>query len=118
MVEWAEGEDDPESFEIPKREQDLPSCLKDKPRSDNARLLTSFPVPAVPWLRELVMIKQQMQFHRALGAPVLRPVKDRGTEFDQRGIQAQQFVLEAEAMRAVAESYRRRANANLDKSGK
>jgi hypothetical protein len=26
MTEWAEGEDDPESYEIPKLEQDLPSC--------------------------------------------------------------------------------------------
>ena len=28
MTEWAEGEDDPESYEIPKLEQDLPPCLK------------------------------------------------------------------------------------------
>ena len=27
MTEWAEGEDDPESYEIPKLEQDLPPCL-------------------------------------------------------------------------------------------
>ena len=30
MTEWAEGEDDPESYEIPKLEQDLPPCLKDE----------------------------------------------------------------------------------------
>ena len=28
MTEWAEGEDDPESYEIPKLEQDLPPCLE------------------------------------------------------------------------------------------
>ncbi len=46
-----------------------------------------------------LMIEQQMQLHGALGAPVLRPVEDAGAEFDQGGVQAQQFVLEAEAMR-------------------
>jgi len=54
MTEWAEGEDDPESYEIPKLEQDLPPCLKDEHRSGTTRPLTSFPVPAVPWIRELV----------------------------------------------------------------
>ena len=54
MIEWAEGEDDPESYEIPKLEQDLPACLKEKERSETARPLVSFPVPAVPWLKELV----------------------------------------------------------------
>jgi hypothetical protein len=54
MTEWAEGEEDPESYEIPKLEQDLPPCLTDKQRSDTARPLVSFPVTAVPWLRELV----------------------------------------------------------------
>ncbi len=44
-------------------------------------------------------IEQQMQLHGALGAPVLRPVEDAGAEFDQGGVQAQQSVLEAEAMR-------------------
>ena len=28
MTEWAEGEDDPESYEIPKLEQDLPPCSR------------------------------------------------------------------------------------------
>ena len=44
MTEWAEGEDDPESYEIPKLEQDLPPCLKDKQRSDTSpasRLVSS-----------------------------------------------------------------------------
>jgi hypothetical protein len=54
MTEWAEGEDDPESYEIPKLEQDLPPCLKDKQRPDKTQPLDSFPVPADPGLRELV----------------------------------------------------------------
>jgi len=54
MTDWAEGEEDPESYEIPKLEQDLPSCLKDKQRPNTARPLASFPVPDVPWLRDLL----------------------------------------------------------------
>ena len=54
MTEWSEGEDDPESYEIPKLEQDLPPCLADKQHSDPARPLASFPLPAAPWLKELV----------------------------------------------------------------
>jgi hypothetical protein len=61
MTEWAEGEDDPESYEIPKLEQDLPSCLKDKQRSDTARPLASFPVPDVPWLRDLLEATIELQ---------------------------------------------------------
>ena len=35
MVEWAEGEEeDPDSYEIPKLEQDLPECLKQRALSE------------------------------------------------------------------------------------
>ena len=61
MIEWAEGEEDPESYEIPKLEQDQPPCLTDKQRSDTARSLTSFPVPAVPRLRDLVEATIELQ---------------------------------------------------------
>jgi len=61
MTEWAEGEDDPESYEIPKLEQDLPLCLKDNKRSDPAPPLTSFPLPAVPRLTELVEATVELQ---------------------------------------------------------
>ena len=54
MTEWVEGEDDPESYEIPKLEQDLPPCLKDKQRSDKTQPLDSFLFPADPRLRDLV----------------------------------------------------------------
>jgi hypothetical protein len=54
MTEWAEGEDDFESYEIPKLEQDIPLCLKDKQPSDTAGPLASFPLPAIPWLKDVV----------------------------------------------------------------
>ena len=61
MTEWAEGEDDPDSYEIPKLDQDLPDCLADKQRSDTARPLASFPLPAIPRLRELVETTIELQ---------------------------------------------------------
>ena len=54
MTEWAEGEDDPESYEIPKLEQDLPECLKVQTATDSLPSLASFPTLDEPWLRELV----------------------------------------------------------------
>ena len=47
-----------------------------------------------------LMIKQQMQFHGSFRAPVLCPVENRSTEFDERGVQSEQFVFETETMRA------------------
>ena len=50
MTEWAEGEDDPESYEIPKLEQDLPPCLADKRRyrqDPASRLVSSSCCPKV-----------------------------------------------------------------------
>ena len=61
MTEWAEGEDDPESYEIPKLEQDLPPCLADNRQSDKVRPLTSFPVPTIPWLKDLVETTIELQ---------------------------------------------------------
>ncbi len=61
ITEWAEGEDDPESYEIPKLEQDLPPCFAETRRSDTARPLTSFPLPAVPRLMELVETTIELQ---------------------------------------------------------
>lgn len=48
---------------------------------------------------DAIVVKQQMQFDGAFSAPVLRPVEDAGAELNQGGVQTQQFVLEAEAMR-------------------
>jgi hypothetical protein len=54
MVEWAEGEEDPDSCEIPKLEQDLPECLRSHESSESPPSLDSYSVPTDPWLKELV----------------------------------------------------------------
>jgi hypothetical protein len=54
MTEWAEGEDDPDSCEIPNLEQDLPACLKDRKRAESTPPLESFPAPEDSSLKELV----------------------------------------------------------------
>ena len=46
------------------------------------------------------MIKQQMQLYGSFCAPVLCPVENRSTEFDEGGVQSEQFVFETETMRA------------------
>ena len=61
MTEWAEGEDDPHSYEIPKLEQDFPPCLADKHGSEMVRPLASFPVPDLPWVRQLVEATVELQ---------------------------------------------------------
>jgi len=63
MVEWAEGEDDPDSYEIPKRDQDLPQCLRSGESAESRRSLDSFPVPAEPRLKDL--IETALELHRA-----------------------------------------------------
>jgi len=54
MVEWAEGEDDPDSYEIPKLDQDLPECLRSRAPAESSQSLDSFPAPTEPSLKELV----------------------------------------------------------------
>src|SRR5208283_128237 len=62
MTEWAEGEEDPDSYEIPKLEQDLPECLRSRESADSAQSLDSFPAPTEPSLRELV--ETTIELHR------------------------------------------------------
>ena len=62
MVEWAEGEDDPDSYEIPKLDQDLPQCLRSRESAESPRSLDSFPVPAEPWLKDL--FETTLELHR------------------------------------------------------
>jgi hypothetical protein len=50
--------------------------------------------------QQALMVEQQMQLHSAFGPPVLRPIEDGGAQLDQRGIEREQFVFEAEAVRA------------------
>ena len=61
MTEWAEEEDDPESYEVPRLEQDLPPCLVDTQRSNTAQPLASFRLPASLTLRELVKTTLELQ---------------------------------------------------------
>jgi hypothetical protein len=62
MVEWAEGEEDPDSYEIPKLDQDLPECLKSHAPADSPQSLHSFPAPTEPSLKELV--ETTLELHR------------------------------------------------------
>jgi hypothetical protein len=62
MVEWAEGEDDPDSYEIPKLDPDLPQCLRSPESAAFPRSLDSFPVPAEPGLKDL--FETTLEMHR------------------------------------------------------
>jgi hypothetical protein len=54
MVEWAEGEEDPDSYEVPKLDQDLPKCLRSRTPAETPQSLDYFPAPTEPSLKELV----------------------------------------------------------------
>ena len=62
MMEWAEGEEDPNSYEIPKLEQDLPECLRSRAPAESSQSLDSFPAPTEPSLKELV--ETTLELHR------------------------------------------------------
>ena len=62
MVEWAEGEEDPDSYEIPKLDQDLPECLRGRAPAESPQSLDSFPTPTEPSLKELV--EMTLELHR------------------------------------------------------
>jgi len=62
MVEWAEGEEDPDSHEIPELDQDLPGCLRSRDSSESSRSLDSFPAPIEPSLKDLV--EATLELHR------------------------------------------------------
>ena len=62
MVEWAEGEEDPDSYEIPKLDQDLPECLRSRAPAESPQSLDSFPAPTEPSLKELV--ETTLELHR------------------------------------------------------
>lgn len=73
MVEWAEGEDDPDSYEIPNLNQDLPECLRSRESSDSPQSLGSFPLPDTPWLKSVV--QTTLELHR-ISHSVERPQPD------------------------------------------
>jgi hypothetical protein len=62
MVEWAEGEEAPESYEIPKLDQDLPDSLRSRESSESPPSLDSYPVPAELWLKKL--FETTLELHR------------------------------------------------------
>src|SRR5437667_1006581 len=75
--------------------------------------------------QQTLMVEQQMQFHRAFGAPVLRPVKDRGAEFiDSRSFAARRaFYVDYSAVSRAGDlqlglSARRRVSINSSFGGR
>lgn len=61
MTEWAEGEDDPDSYEIPKLESDLPTCLRDRKFAGHGKPLASFSLPATSQLKRIVELTLQLE---------------------------------------------------------
>jgi hypothetical protein len=62
MVEWAEGEEDPDSYEIPNLNKDLPKCLRSRESAESPQSLDSVPAPTEPSLKELV--ETTLELHR------------------------------------------------------
>jgi len=73
MVEWAEGEEDPDSYEIPKLEQDLPECLRGRAPAESPQSLDSYPEPTEPSLKKLV--ETALELHRVAHS-MERPLLD------------------------------------------
>jgi hypothetical protein len=61
MKEWAEGEEDLDSYEIPKLEPDLPACLRGRKFGEQGKPLGAFPLPSVPQLRRIVELALELQ---------------------------------------------------------
>lgn len=61
MQEWAEGEEDPDSYEIPKLEPDLPACLRGRKFGEQGKPLGTFPLPSVPHLRPIVELALELE---------------------------------------------------------
>jgi hypothetical protein len=81
MVEWAEGEDDPASYEIPKLDQDLPECLRGRESSESPPSLDSYPVPTEPRLKELV--ETTLELHRVSHSINRQPVDEEWIEYQR-----------------------------------
>lgn len=60
--EWAEEEaEGSDSFEIPKLEPDMPSCLLEPSASDRTNGLIAFPLPGQPRLRKVVELTLELE---------------------------------------------------------
>ena len=63
-----------------------------------------------------------MQFHGSFRAPILCPVENRSAEFDECGVESEQFVFETETMRtgrfaAAAQQLIKHAAAKVARAG-
>ena len=92
MVEWAEGEEDPDSYEIPKLDQDLPECLRSREPSKSSLFLDSFQTPSTPGLRQLV--ETTLELHR-ISHSIERPKLDEEWLEDQRSYHSLDLPLPA-----------------------
>ena len=92
MVEWAEGEEDPDSYEIPKLDQDLPACLRSRESSESPQSLDSFPAPTEPSLKELV--ETTLELHR-ISHSIDRPALDEEWFESQRSCHSLDLSLPA-----------------------
>jgi hypothetical protein len=61
MKEWAEGEEDPNSYEIPKLEPELPAYLRGRKFGEQGKPLGTFPLPSVPQLRPIVELALELE---------------------------------------------------------
>lgn len=61
MTEWAEGEDDPDSYEIPRLEPDLPACLRSRKFADPGQSLATYTLPAIPKLKRVVEVALELE---------------------------------------------------------
>jgi hypothetical protein len=75
MAEWAEGEDDPDSYEIPKLDPDLPACLRNRKFTDRGQPLASFSLPPSPQLKKVVELAIELEH---VSQSVERPKIDEG----------------------------------------
>jgi hypothetical protein len=73
MMEWAEGEEDPDSCEIPKLDQDLPECLRSRAPAESSQSLHSFLTPTESSLKELVETTRELhRISHSIERPRLR----------------------------------------------
>jgi hypothetical protein len=92
MVESAEGEEDPDSYEIPNLDQDLPECLRSREPSKSSLSLDSFPTPSTAWLNQLV--ETTLELHR-VSHSIERPKLDEEWLEDQRSYHSLDLPLPA-----------------------
>jgi hypothetical protein len=74
MKEWAEGEEDPDSCEIPKLEPDLPECLRGREFGANQRPRAVLSLPPIPELRRVVEVTLELE---RVSSAVARPNVDK-----------------------------------------